>query len=195
MARILDNFPDSETDAPGTGTLVLAGGCFWCTEGVFRHMPGITDVVSVYTGGDPARANYREVCEGDTGHAEAIEIKYDTKKVSIGQILKTFFWLAHDPTQLNRQGNDAGTQYRSAIFYANDDERDIAQKYIDQLNRAKIFDAPVVTTLEPLGKLFPAEEYHQNYAALNPHQGYIMAVANPKIEKTITIFGDKKKTA
>lgn len=184
MAHLPDTFPDPVFDAAGTGTLVLAGGCFWCTEGVFRELPGVTNVVSGYTGGDPKRITYREVCEGDTGHAEAIKIEYNPEKVTIGQLLKVFFWLAHDPTQKNRQGNDVGTQYRSAIFYANDEQHDVAKKYIGQLNAAKIFDAPIVTTLEPLGEFFVAEACHQNYAALNPHQGYIAAVANPKIEKT-----------
>ncbi len=188
MARILDTFPDPAFDMPGNGTIVLAGGCFWCTEGVFRQMPGVTDVISGYAGGDPKRANYRDVCEGDTGHAEVIKIVYDMDKVSLGQILKTFFWLAHDPTQLNGQGNDIGTQYRSAVFYADELEHAVAQKYIKQLSEARIFDHPIVTTLEPLTEFFTAEGYHQNYAALNPGQGYIQGVAQPKIDRTRQAF-------
>lgn len=188
MTKILDTFPDPVTDAPGTGSLVLAGGCFWCTEGVFRQMPGVTDVISGYAGGDPARATYRDVCDGDTGHAEVIDVRYDPSKVTMGQILKTFFWLAHDPTQKNAQGNDIGTQYRSAIFYASDDQKTIAEKYIQQINEARIFDKTIATTLEPLETFYKAEDYHQNYAALNPQQGYIRGVAQPKIDKTRQVF-------
>jgi peptide-methionine (S)-S-oxide reductase len=188
MGRILDTFPDPAADAPGSGTLVLAGGCFWCTEGVFRQMPGVLNVISGYAGGDKSSASYRLVCEGDTGHAEVIAVEYDPKRVSIGQILKTFFWLAHDPTQVNRQGNDVGTQYRSAIFYADDEQRDIAARYIAQLDAAHVFDAPIATTLEPLKAFYRAEDYHQDYAALNPSQGYIMAVAEPKISAARKVF-------
>lgn len=186
MARILDTFPDPVFDPPQTGmqTITLAGGCFWCTEGVFREIPGVASVVSGYAGGDAKRANYRDVCEGDTGHAEVVAITYDAAKISLGQILKIFFWLAHDPTQVNGQGNDIGTQYRSAIFYQKDEQKTLADHYIQQLNAARVFDKPVVTKLEPLSEFFEAENYHQNYAALNPHQGYIMAVAQPKIDKT-----------
>jgi peptide-methionine (S)-S-oxide reductase len=189
MARILDTFPDPAFDAPGSGTIVLGGGCFWCTEGVFRHMPGVIDVVSGYAGGDAKRATYRDVCEGDTGHVEVIAIHYDPAKVTLGQILKTFFWLAHDPTQVNGQGNDIGTQYRSAIFYADETQGLVAQKYVAQLDVARIFDKPIATKLEKLTDFFRAEEYHQNYAAQNPGQGYIRAVAQPKIDKTRKVFG------
>lgn len=188
MARILDTFPDPLKDAPGSGSIVLAGGCFWCTEGVFRQVPGVTDVISGYAGGDKSSASYRLVCEGDTGHAEVIDVKYDPAKVSLGQILKVFFWLAHDPTQKNGQGHDIGTQYRSAIFYQNDEQKALAQEYINQINDARLFDAPIATALEPLTAFYPAEDYHQNYAALNPSQGYIQAVAQPKINKTRSIF-------
>lgn len=186
MARILDTFPDPLFDPAQTGlqTITLAGGCFWCTEGVFREVPGVTAVLSGYAGGDPKRANYREVCEGDTGHAEVIAVTYDAAKVSLGQILKIFFWLAHDPTQVDGQGNDIGNQYRSAIFYADDTQHAVATRYIRQIDESKIFDKPVATRLEPLTEFFRAEDYHQNYARLNPSQGYIRAVAQPKIDKT-----------
>lgn len=186
--RILDTFPDPAFDAPGTGIIVLGGGCFWCTEGVFRHMPGVLDVVSGYTGGDAKTANYRDVCEGDTGHIEVIAVTYDPAKTSLGQILKTFFWLAHDPTQTDGQGNDIGTQYQSAIFYADETQHDVAARYIAQINDAHIFDNPIATTLRPLETFYKAEDYHQNYAALNPGQGYIMGVAQPKIDKAKKVF-------
>lgn len=193
MARILDTFPDPVFDPPQTGqqTVTLAGGCFWCTEGVFRQLPGVSSVISGYAGGDPTRANYRDVCEGDTDHAEVIVITYDAGQVSLGQILKVFFWLAHDPTQMNGQGADIGTQYRSSIFYQNDEQNALATRYIQQIDAAKVFDKPVVTRLEPLTEFFKAEEYHQNYAALNPSQGYIQAVAQPKIDKTRAKIGTK----
>jgi peptide-methionine (S)-S-oxide reductase len=191
--RILDNFPDPVFDPPATGPqmIVLGGGCFWCTEGVFRQMPGVLNVESGYAGGDARTANYTAVCEGDTGHAEVIAITYDASHVSLGQILKTFFWLAHDPTQVNGQGNDIGTQYRSVIFYADDMQHAAASRYISQIDAAKIFDKPIATRLEKLEQFFPAETYHQNYASLNPHQGYIMGVAQPKIDKAKQIFKEK----
>jgi methionine-S-sulfoxide reductase len=165
-----------------TATAVLAGGCFWCTEAAFEQLDGVLDVESGYTGGAPETANYRRVCDGDTGHAEAIRIQYDPAKVSYDRLLDVFF-LAHDPTTLNRQGNDVGTQYRSAIFYANEDEKTDAEAKIRQINEAKAFARPIVTTLEPLGEFYPAETYHQDYARHNPDQPYIQAVSMPKVCK------------
>src|SRR5262245_32590425 len=163
-------------------TAVLAGGCFWCTEAAFEQLRGVSDVTSGYAGGPREMANYRAVCGGDTGHAEAIRITYDPAIISYEQLLDVFFD-AHDPTQLNRQGADAGTQYRSAIFFANDEDKGTAEAKIAELNVAKKFARPIVTTLEPLREFFPAEDYHQDYARLNPDQPYIQGVSMPKVCK------------
>jgi methionine-S-sulfoxide reductase len=162
-----------------TTTAILAGGCFWCTEAAFEQLDGVLDVISGYTGGARETANYKAVCGGDTGHAEAIKITYDPAKISYDQLLDVFFD-AHDPTQLNRQGNDVGTQYRSAIFYASEEEKRAAEAKIRQLNESKHFPRPIVTTLEPLREFYPAEDYHQDYARNNPDQPYIQAVSVPK---------------
>jgi peptide-methionine (S)-S-oxide reductase len=181
-------FPDPVEDLhidPGAGpqTLVLAGGCFWCTEGVFELTPGVTDVVSGYAGDSAGTANYRAVCSGETNHAEVIRITYDPARTSFGKLLKLFFSIAHDPTTLDRQGNDEGRQYRSAIFYANEDQKRVAAAYIKQLNDAKVFMRPIVTTLEPLEKFFEAEEYHQDFVRNNPSHPYIVQAALPKVKK------------
>ena len=165
------------------GVAYLAGGCFWCTEGVYRRLPGVTEVVSGYLGGAADTANYKAVCTGATGHAEAIKITYDPDQVGYGELLRVFFGIAHDPTQLNRQGADRGTQYRSAIFYQSEAERAFAADYIKQLDAAGVFGSAIVTTLEPLGTWYPAEDYHQDYARLNPGQGYIACTALPKMAK------------
>lgn len=176
--------PDPVAGAGDAGdTIVLAGGCFWCTEAVYRQLDGVLSVRPGYAGGTAETANYEDVCTGTTGHAEAIEIVFDPARVSLGQILKIFFSIAHDPTQVNRQGADVGTQYRSAIFHANEAQRLIAERYIAQINAAQLFDAPIATTLEPLEKFFEAEPHHHDYAARNPWQPYIRAVATPKVEK------------
>jgi peptide-methionine (S)-S-oxide reductase len=164
-------------------TIVLAGGCFWCTEAVYGQLGGVLSVRPGYAGGSAETANYDDVCTGATGHAEAIEIVFDPARVALGQILKIFFSIAHDPTQLNRQGADVGTQYRSAIFYANESQRLIAERYIAQIEAAQLFDAPIATTLEPLVKFYVAEQYHHGYASRNPWQPYIQAVATPKVDK------------
>jgi peptide-methionine (S)-S-oxide reductase len=192
-------FPDPSVDtplatAPTEKVVVLAGGCFWCTEAVFRQLRGVSSVVSGYAGGSVATANYRAVCGGDTGHAEAIEIRYDASQCTLGQLLKIFFSIAHDPTQLDGQGADIGTQYRSAIFFADAEQKDVSETYIRQLNTAGVFSKPIVTTLEPLETFYPAEAYHQNYAALNPGQPYIAGVAAPKVSKLRENFSDKLKT-
>jgi methionine-S-sulfoxide reductase len=165
-----------------TKIAVLAGGCFWCTEAAFEQLEGVLDVTSGYTGGAAETANYRAVCGGDTGHAEAIRITYDPAKISYEALLDVFFD-AHDPTQLNRQGNDSGTQYRSAIFYTDEEERLLAEEKIRALSERGAFGRPIVTTLEPLGQFYPAEDYHQDYAQNNPEQPYIQAVSLPKVCK------------
>lgn len=160
-------------------TATFAGGCFWCTEVAFEDLDGVTDVMSGYAGGAAETANYEAVCKGTTGHAEVIRITFDPSKISYGQLLDVFFD-AHDPTHLNRQGNDVGTQYRSAIFFASEEERHQAAEKIAALNAAKAFPRPIVTSLEPLVKFFPAEQYHQGYAKLHPDQPYIAHHALPQ---------------
>lgn len=194
----LKDFPEPLLDAPlatvpGSALAVLAGGCFWCTEAVYAEMAGVTKVVSGYSGGDSGSANYEAVCTGRTEHAEVIEIAYDPSKISFGKLLKIFFAVAHDPTQLNRQGNDVGPQYRSAIFYTDAEQQRIAAAYIAQLDAEKVFPNPIVTQLEPLERFFEAERYHQNYAALHPGQPYIAGVALPKVEKLRAYFGEALK--
>jgi peptide-methionine (S)-S-oxide reductase len=174
-------------------TAVLAGGCFWCVEAVFKELRGVRSVRSGYAGDSAATANYRAVCSGMTNHAEAIEVRYDASQTTFGQLLKIHFSVAHDPTQLDRQGNDSGRQYRSAIFYSDEEQRNVAEAYIRQLNEARIFASPIVTTLEPLETFHVAEEYHQDYAARNPGQPYIMFVAQPKVEKLREHFEDRLK--
>ena len=189
-------FPDPQHDNAARDDrahAVLAGGCFWCTEAVFRQLDGVLAVESGYAGGTVASANYDAVCSGRTDHAEAIRIDYDPRRVSYGQLLKVFFSAAHDPTQLDRQGNDRGRQYRSAIFVANADERAVAESYIAQLQEARVFSAPIVTTLEPLEIFYPAETYHQDYAARNPQQPYIAAVSTLKVQKVRKLYPEKLK--
>jgi peptide-methionine (S)-S-oxide reductase len=164
-------------------TAVLAGGCFWGVDAVFRHVKGVSTVVSGYSGGDRATANYEAVSTGATGHAEAVIITYDPAKISYVQLLKIFFAVAHDPTELNRQGPDTGTQYRSAIFYANEEQKQVARAYIEQMNKAGVFPAPIVTQVVPLKQFYPAEEYHQNYLARHPYQPYIVINDMPKLEQ------------
>ena len=170
-------------DDAGPQQAVFAGGCFWCTEWVFQNLKGVTDVESGYAGGTKETANYQAVCTGNTDHAEAIRINYDPKQVTFGELLQVFFTIAHDPTQLNRQGPDYGRQYRSAVFYADDEQKRVTQAYLDQLVELKAFDRKIATTLEPLTEFFPAELYHQDYVANNPNQPYVRAQALPKGEK------------
>ena len=199
MALKIDpwSFPDpaTGTEAAAGNAIVLAGGCFWCTEAVYRQLDGVLDVRPGYAGGSAATANYDDVCTGTTGHAEAIEIVFDPARIGLGRILKVFFSIAHDPTQVNRQGADVGTQYRSAIFFANETQRRIAERYIAQIEAARIFDAPVATTLEPLEAFYPAEPHHHDYAARNPFQPYIRAVATPKVETVRKVHADLLKEA
>jgi peptide-methionine (S)-S-oxide reductase len=194
------SFPDaapsagSDTETASIGhQIVLAGGCFWCTEAVYRQLEGVLSVRPGYAGGSADTADYKAVCSGDTGHAEAIEIVFDPSRISLADILKIFFSIAHDPTQLDRQGADVGRQYRSAIFYRNAAQREVAERYIRQIDAAHVFDTPIVTTLEPLAQFYEAEPYHHGYAARNPDQPYIRAVAEPKVEKLRTAHADMLK--
>ncbi len=200
MGASPSEFPDPERDLPpaaggATQTAVLAGGCFWCTEAVFAELAGVHEVTSGYVGDVAAKADYRTVCSGATKHAEAIRIRFDPAVVSYGQLLKVFFSVAHDPTQLDRQGNDVGHQYRSAIFTADDAQRSVAAAYIAQLDAARVFAQPIATRLEPLTEFFEAEAYHQRYAERNPHQPYIAAIALPKVAKLHKHYREKLKSS
>ena len=171
--------------APTTGgeqKLVVAGGCFWGVQGVFQRIKGVTRAMSGYAGGAKETARYDKVSRGDTGHAELVEITYDPKTVSLGELLRVYFSVAHDPTQLNRQGPDEGTQYRSAIFVANPEQEKVARDYVAQLSSAKVFSAPIVTKIEPLKAFYPAEAYHQDYLVRHPEQPYIVYNDLPKID-------------
>jgi peptide-methionine (S)-S-oxide reductase len=169
------------TPAQADETVVLAGGCFWGVQGVFQRVRGVTRAVSGYAGGAAASAHYELVSRGTTGHAESVQVTYDPARVSYAQLLQIFFTVAHDPTQLNRQGPDVGTQYRSAIFYADPEQQRIAQAYIDQLSKAKTFARPIVTQLTPLNAFYPAEDYHQDYLAKHPESMYIVVNDMPKL--------------
>jgi peptide-methionine (S)-S-oxide reductase len=178
--------PDPQIDAPlakasGTRTAVFAGGCFWGVEAVFRHVKGVTQVVSGYSGGSADTARYDEVSSGSTGHAESVRISYDPSRISYGRLLQVFFSVAHDPTELNRQGPDTGTQYRSAVFFANDEQKRVAEAYMAQLQRARAFSRPVVTQVTPLKAFYEAEAYHQDYLARHPSEPYIVINDLPKI--------------
>ena len=178
------SFPAAEFDPKGEGekSIVLGGGCFWCVEAVFKELDGVTDVRPGYAGGTAATADYESVCSGRTDHAEVVEVVYDAGRLGLGEILKVFFAIAHDPTQVDGQGNDIGRQYRSVIFYADEMQREVAERYMDQIERAGLFDAPLATELVPLEGFYVAEGYHHDYAARNPDQPYVRAVAQPKIE-------------
>lgn len=179
--------PDPAVDAPlasteGKQTAVLAGGCFWGVEAVFEHVKGVVQVSSGYAGGSADTASYEKVVRGNTGHAESVQITYDPSKISYGKLLKVFFAVAHDPTELNRQGPDTGTHYRSAIFYANEEQKRIAQAYIEQLDKANVFSRPIVTQVVLLPSFHEAERYHQDYVAHHPTQPYIVINDLPKVE-------------
>ncbi len=178
--------PDPKIDAPlaaanGTQTAVFAGGCFWGVEGVFEHVKGVTQVVAGYSGGSVDKPSYEQVSSGTTGHAESVRISYDPSRISYGQLLKVFFSVAHDPTELNRQGPDSGTQYCSAIFFANGEQKRVAEAYIAQLQAAHTFRRPIVTQVVPLKAFYAAEAYHQHYLELHPDQPYIVINDLPKI--------------
>ena len=176
--------PVAETRSTTNGlqTAVFAGGCFWGVEAVFEHVKGVTDVKSGYSGGDAKTANYDKVSEGKTEHAEAVKITFDPTKVTYVQLLTIFFSVAHDPTQLNRQGPDAGTQYRSAIFYADEEQKKLANDYIAATDKAKAFSKPVVTQVVPLNEFYEAEGYHQDYLKHHPNEPYIVINDQPKVE-------------
>ena len=180
----------SAATAKGPQTAVFAGGCFWGVEAVFRHVKGVTSSVSGYAGGAASTADYESVSSGTTGHAESVKVTYDPAQVSYGQLLKVFFSVAHDPTQLNRQGPDSGTQYRSVIFTTTDDQKRVAQAYVAQLDRAKIFGRGIVTDVVALPAFYPAEAYHQNYLALHPTQPYIVYNDLPKLANLKAQFPD-----
>ena len=171
-------------------TAVFAGGCFWGVQSVFQRVKGVEKTIVGYSGGDASTANYRTVCNEETGHAEAIEILYDPSIVSYGTLLRVFFSVVHDPTQLNRQGADVGTSYRSAIFYTDESQQAIAQAYVRQLDTARLFPKPIVTQITPLTAFYPGEDYHQNYAIKNPHNPYIQVCDLPKIAALEQQFPD-----
>jgi peptide-methionine (S)-S-oxide reductase len=179
--------PDATVDAPpatkqGQETVVVAGGCFWGIQAVFERLKGVLRATSGYSGGAADTATYEKVCSGRTGHAESVEVVFDPSRISLGQILKVFFSVAHDPTQLNRQGPDTGTQYRSAIFYTSEDQKKIIDAYVKQLDAAKVFKQSIVTEIGPLKAFYPAEDYHQGYMDLHPENMYIVINDYPKVE-------------
>nr|WP_037573693.1 peptide-methionine (S)-S-oxide reductase MsrA [Sporocytophaga myxococcoides] len=173
-------------------TATFGAGCFWCVEAIFQDMKGVQKVVSGYTGGQVDNPTYKEVCTGNTGHAEVIQIYYDPAVVSFKDLLEVF-WQTHDPTTLNRQGNDEGTQYRSAVFYHNAEQKELSEKYKKELDQSGAFSSPIVTEIVPISKFFAAEDYHQNYFNLNKGQPYCTYVIKPKVEKFKKVFGDKVK--
>jgi peptide-methionine (S)-S-oxide reductase len=201
MARVSpEEFPDPVVDValadqPAQTRAILAGGCFWCVEAVYKNLDGVTSVKSGYAGGSADTADYETVSSGTTDHAESVEVGYDPSRITYGQILKVFFSIAHDPTQLNRQGPDTGRQYRSAIFYGDDEQKRVADAYIDQLNKAHVFDRPIVTEVVPLVAFFEAETYHQDYAARNPLNPYIVVNAQPKVRKLRSYQASRQKVS
>lgn len=174
--------PDESKVPENAGYAVLAGGCFWCVEEVLQQLDGVTSVVSGYSGGTAETANYEAVCSGTTHHAESVKVTFDRDKISFSQVLDTF-WKLHDPTTLNRQGHDVGTQYRSAIFYQNEEQKEAAEASKKKLAESGAYSGPIVTLIVPLDKFYPAEDYHQNYARLNPNDRYIQQVLFPKLKK------------
>ncbi|MFV5698006.1 peptide-methionine (S)-S-oxide reductase MsrA [Flavobacterium sp. ZT3R17] len=174
----------------GMEVATFAGGCFWCTEAVFLELNGVKKVVSGYIGGDTINPTYAAICNGDTGHTEAIQITFNPNKITFGELLEIFF-ATHDPTTLNRQGNDVGTQYRSEIFYNNENQKDLAEAYIALMTRENTFGEPIVTVVSPATLFYEAEDYHQNYYNQNKLQGYCSYVITPKVEKLKKIFKDK----
>lgn len=182
---------DSVASNAATETAVIAGGCFWGVQGVFQHVKGVTNAVSGYAGGDEKTARYESVSSGGTGHAEAVAVTFDPRQISFGRILQIYFSVAHNPTELNRQGPDRGTQYRSTIFAQNAEQARVAKAYIDQLGKAKSFGQPIVTTIELQKRFFPAEAYHQDYLTRNPSQPYIVFNDLPKIENLKKVFPDR----
>lgn len=179
----------SEQESRQRATAVLAGGCFWCTEAVFQNVRGVQEVLPGYTGGKRPNPTYEQVCSGATGHAEAVEVRYDPDQISYRELLEIFF-ATHDPTTLNRQGNDVGSQYRSAVFYADDEQKRQAEQVIAQLEGEKVYDSPIVTKLEPLETFYQAEGYHRNYFRNNPNQPYCSVIIAPKVAKFRQKYAD-----
>lgn len=178
---------------PGTGIATLANGCFWCTEAIFEELDGVISATSGYTGGPTVNPTYKEVCSGTTGHAEALQIVYDTAKITFDELLAVF-WETHDPTTLNRQGADVGTQYRSGIFFHNQEQKEKAEKYKEELNKSGAFDKLIVTEITPFAEFYPAEDYHQQYFEINENTNpYCKIVIRPKLEKFRKVFKDKLK--
>jgi peptide-methionine (S)-S-oxide reductase len=195
VATATVSIPDPVVDArlaaaSGQQTMVVAGGCFWGIQAVFEHVKGVADVKAGYSGGTAETAHYEIVSSGDTGHAESVRIVYDPSKITYGQLLKVFFSVAHNPTQVNRQGPDVGTQYRSSIFYSSDEQKRIAEAYIDQLNKAKVFDRRIATEVVALKAFYEAEGYHQDYAVHHPNEPYIMINDLPKVASLRKQFPD-----
>lgn len=192
LKKMTDTLKSTTPVPAGTATATFGTGCFWCTEAVFQQLKGVIKVTSGYSGGHVANPTYEEVCSKTTGHAECLNIEYDTSVITFDELLEVF-WQVHDPTTLNRQGADVGTQYRSVIFYRNDEEKAKAEKYKAELDKSGAFDNPIVTTLEKFDVFYPAEAYHQNYYLNNPSQGYCQFVIRPKVEKFEKVFKDKLK--
>lgn len=200
MMRNRDNFqppenfpalePSESTD--DTSTATFGNGCFWCTEAIFQELKGVKSVTSGYTGGRVQNPTYEQICRGDTGHAEAIRITFDPEVISYSELLEVF-WRTHDPTTLNRQGRDTGTQYRSAIFFHGPRQRELAETYKAKIDEAKVFDKLIVTEIVAAGEFFPAEAYHQNFFVSNPKNGYCRSIIQPKMEKLKKVFPDKLK--
>jgi peptide-methionine (S)-S-oxide reductase len=194
-AGVAASVPPAAVDTPRTAsagqqTAVIAGGCFWGIQAVFQHVKGVVSATSGYSGGSSKNAGYEVVSTGETGHAESVQIVYDPSQISYGQLLRIFFSVAHDPTQLNRQGPDTGTQYRSVIFYINDEQKRVAEAYIAQLDGAKVFPQHIVTQVVPMKAFYPAEAYHQNYAATHPNNPYIVFNDAPKVAHLRQEFPD-----
>jgi peptide-methionine (S)-S-oxide reductase len=182
------------TPSPNTETIVLGGGCFWCTEAVFDRVQGVLDVESGYSNGETVNPSYEQVCTGRTGHAEVVKLVFDPAQITLREILEIFF-VVHDPTTLNRQGNDVGTQYRSGIYYVDEAQKQVAEEVIREIEASKTYRAPVVTEVEPLANYSAAEAYHQDYFLNNPNQGYCAFVVGPKVEKFQKTFASKVKKA
>ncbi len=188
------NTSNTASTAPGMEKATFGTGCFWCTEAMFESLDGVSEAVSGYEGGTKANPTYKEVCTGTTGHAECVEVTYDPRKVTYAELLQAFF-RSHDPTSLNRQGADVGTQYRSVIFYHNDEQKQLAETVKKELNESGAYDKPIVTEISPASTFYVAEDYHQSYFANNPEQGYCAFVIAPKLDKFRKVFKDKLKSS
>ena len=184
--------PDNISNSKNIETATFGTGCFWCTEAIFQQLEGVAKVTSGYSGGHIVNPTYEQVCDKKTGHAECLNIEYDKTKISFDELLAVF-WQSHDPTTLNRQGNDVGPQYRSAIFYHNEEQKQKAEKYKEELNKSGAYNDPIVTEITPFKNFYPVEKYHQDYYINNPEQSYCYYVVRPKVEKFQKVFKDKLK--